>query len=159
MLRRVRSSQHTLFPVFFQMEKLGQRCSISHANYLGHSFTLFPFSLALSKKNLDLKYRERDLHPSPSGQFHNCYFTLDLEQQSNCQKVELIHLFHLSPNKLSCLVSLKTHPEQDTRNVMRHSPTTAAIHIFNLFAEGLDLYSLFPHTLLLTLGLVSAPVP
>lgn len=28
---------------------------------------------------------------------------------------------------------------------MRHSPTTAAIHIFNLFAEGLDLYSLFPH--------------
>lgn len=66
-------------------------------------------------------------------------------QQSNCQKVELIHLFHLSPNELSCLVSLKTHPEQDTRNVMRHSPTTAVIHIFNLFTEELDLYSLFPH--------------
>ena len=28
---------------------------------------------------------------------------------------------------------------------MRHSPTTAVIHIFNLFAEELDLYSLFPH--------------
>ena len=28
---------------------------------------------------------------------------------------------------------------------MRHSPTTAVSHIFNLFAEELDLYSLFPH--------------
>lgn len=140
----------------FQLEKSGQKCSNSHANPLGHSFTLSSFSLALSKKNPDLKHRERGLRPSPSSSFTTA--TQGLAQQSNCQKVAL---FHSSPNKLSCLLSLKMHPEQVHQECHKtNSPTAAAIHIFNLFVcRRIKFIHCSPITPLLIHGLVSALHP
>lgn len=52
--------------------------------------------------------------------------------QSNCQKIEMIHLFNTSPNRLSYLFWLTVYLEQVYLAChMTNSPTTAAIHIFN----------------------------
>lgn len=136
-------------PSIFQMEKLRQRSSDSHAKPLWPPLSHLFFGFELEKKNRE--------GPAPISA--RASFTMSAQgitQQSNCQEVELIHLFQTNPNKLSWLLSLKnasgTVPQECHKT---KSPRTAVVHIVNVLFVCKRMKSLFlvlpshPHPLLI----------